>query len=241
MTTPRRAWTGPELEQLRRRYADEPTQRIADSLGRSARSLYYKANALGLYKSAAYLEQVGQDLARAGASVSKLTRFKPGDRPWNAGTKGQGLTGLHPNTVRNHFGPGHRPATWLPVGSTRISHDGYLQRKLTDTGYPPRDWVPVHRSVWEAAHGPVPAGHRIVFLGGKPITDEALIVPEALECVTPAEMMRRNSYHRHLPPELARLVQLRGQLQRQIKRATERNGHPATTDEQRTDESTATP
>ena len=38
---------------------------------------------------------------------------------------------------------------------------------------------------WEAAHGPIPPGHRIAFKGGKPVTDEALIVPEALECITP--------------------------------------------------------
>ena len=56
---------------------------------------------------------------------------------------------------------------------------------LSDTGYAPRDWVSVQRLVWEAAHGPIPPGHRIAFKGGKPVTDEALIVPEALECITP--------------------------------------------------------
>ncbi|EMM6737362.1 HNH endonuclease, partial [Pseudomonas aeruginosa] len=38
------------------------------------------------------------------------------------------------------FKKGQKPHTWLPVGSTRISADGYLQRKISDTGYPPRDW-----------------------------------------------------------------------------------------------------
>jgi len=212
---PRRAWTQAEVDIMLREYPHKPTWQVAELLGRPARHLYNKAKNLGLKKSNEFLASPVSGRMRRGDEMGAPWRFKPGHRTWNAGLKG--VTGLHPNTVKNHFGAGNRPHTWVPVGSTRITADGYLQRKITDTGYAPRDWVPVHRLVWEAAHGPVPAGHRIVFKAGKPTTDEALITADALECITPAEAMRRNSVHR-LPKPLAELVQLRGALSRQIRR-----------------------
>lgn len=213
-----RRWTPAELDELRHRYADEATQRIAADIARTPRACYGMADKLGLRKSDAYLAKVVAALAKAGAASGKSSLFTPGNVPWNAGTKGQGVSGRHPNTVKNYFGPGNRPHGWRPVGSTRVSADGYLQRKCSDTGYPPRDWVPVHRIVWEAAHGPVPARHRVTFRAGRIITDEASITPEALECISPAEAMRRNSLHARMPKPLARLVQLRGQITRQINR-----------------------
>ncbi|MCS8378253.1 HNH endonuclease, partial [Pseudomonas aeruginosa] len=57
------------------------------------------------------------------------------------------------------FKKGQKPHTWLPVGSTRISADGYLQRKISDTGYPPRDWKGIHILLWEEHFGPIPTGH----------------------------------------------------------------------------------
>jgi len=47
---------------------------------------------------------------------------------------------------------------YVPIGSLRVSKDGYLERKVTDdpSFVPNRRWVSVHRLVWEAAHGPVP-------------------------------------------------------------------------------------
>jgi hypothetical protein len=34
-----------------------------------------------------------------------------------------------------------------------------------------RNWVAVHRLVWEQAHGPVPPGHIVVFRPGRHTTD----------------------------------------------------------------------
>lgn len=217
---PRRRWTEAELGILRRNYPHFPTEKVAQQLGRTARQLYSKAKNLGLKKTPAYLASAEACRLRRGDQTGAPWRFKPGQVPWNAGKKG--VSGLHPNTVANHFGPGHRPHTWLPVGSTRISRDGYLQRKLTDTGYAPRDWVAVHRTVWEAVHGPIPPGHHVCFKGGKATVDEALIVPEILECVSQAEMMRRNSLH-NLPKPVAELIQLRGALNRKINQMARRD------------------
>jgi hypothetical protein len=212
---PRRTWTDAEVQAMLRDYPHRPTWQLAQELGRPERHLYNKAKNMGLRKTPEYLSSELGGRLRSDSQVGAPWRFKPGHKTWNKGKPGS--SGTHPNTAKNHFGPGNRPHTWVPVGSTRITHDGYLQRKVSDTGYPPRDWVSVQRLVWEAAHGPIPPGHRIAFKGGKPITDEALIVPEALECITPAEAMRRNSRH-NLPKPLSDLIQLRGALNRRINR-----------------------
>ena len=65
--------------------------------------------------------------------------------------------------AETQFKPDTRPHTWKPIGSTRLSREGYLQRKISDTGYPPKDWVGVHILMWQEAHGPLPKGFAVSF------------------------------------------------------------------------------
>jgi hypothetical protein len=107
-------------------------------------------------------------------------------------------------------------AKYKPIGTERIA-DGQLQRKVTDdpSVYPARRWVAVARLVWEAANGPVPAGHAVAFKPGKATTDRARITLDVLELVSRAELMRRNTRHR-FPPELNQLLALKAALTRKI-------------------------
>lgn len=209
------AWTADERAYLVRHYPDVSTQRIADALDRDITHVYSQAYRLGLRKSEAFLASALSGRIQRTGLLGRPSQFQRGQEPWNKGRSG--CTGTHPNTVANHFKPGSKPHTWLPVGSHRINTDGYLQIKVTDTGYPPRDWVPMHRLVWEAANGPLPPDSVVRFLPGRRSTDPAQITADALECITRRENMRRNSLHR-MPKELAELVQLRGVLTRQINR-----------------------
>ncbi len=54
------------------------------------------------------------------------------------------------------FKKGQVGTRFMPIGSERINADGYLDRKVSATGYPPRDWVAVHRLLWIEHHGPIP-------------------------------------------------------------------------------------
>lgn len=202
-----RPWTRAELEQLRERYPHEDTAALAKRLGRTRASVTQQALAHGLRKSPGHLASL-----RA-ARITKLVASGEAHR--------FGATNWTPTDRMRatQFKPGNRPGNWLPVGALRINSDGYLDRKITDTGYPLRDWKGVHRLVWEAAHGSIPPGHVVTFRPGRRTTDPTLITPDALELVTHAELMRRNSVHR-LPPELVSLVQLRGRLVRQINKHT---------------------
>jgi hypothetical protein len=102
---------------------------------------------------------------------------------------------------------------YKPIGTERISKDGYLERKINDELPPQRRWRAVHLVVWEAAHGPLPKGHVIVFKNG----NKRDIRLENLECISRAALMVRNSVH-NLPKPLAQAVQLLGALRRKINR-----------------------
>ena len=78
-----------------------------------------------------------------------------------------------------------------------------------------RRWRAVHILLWEAAHGPLPKGHAIVFKDG----DKRHIELDNLQLVTRAELMSRNTMHNY-GPEIARVIQLKGAITRQINRRT---------------------
>jgi hypothetical protein len=113
------------------------------------------------------------------------TQFRPGNRPWNAGT--QGLKGPSATSFR----PGNVPANRQPLGYIRAGHDGVLEIKVAQpnpyTGSPTR-FVAMHRHLWEQANGPVPAGHVITFRDG----DHAHTDLDNLDCVPRATLARLN-------------------------------------------------
>lgn len=220
----KRKWTDAEIGALTRLYPDTPTKDIAKQLDKTDQQVYSKAAALGLKKSAAYLAGPHACRLRRGDSVGSGTRFKPGLTPWNKGQP-------HPprgRSAETQFKKGEMSGAaqhnYVPIGSTRITRDGALERKVTDdpTLYPAKRWAPVTRLVWEAAHGPVPDKHVVRFLPGLQTVIEAEITPGKLECISLAENMRRNSYHNY-PPEIAKAIQLRGALNRKINNVEKQN------------------
>ena len=197
-------WLETDLEALRTLYPNTNNVELGALLGRTVRAISVQAVKLGLRKSKPFMDQ-------------HPTRFKPGLVPWNKGAE------YHPGgrCAETQFKPGQRPHTWVPIGSHRLDKTGTLQRKVSDDpGGPHKRWRSVHELVWVEHHGPVPKGHVVVFRPGRKQTDPALITIDCIECVSRAELMRRNSAWTTLPPELARLVQLRGALNRQINRIT---------------------
>ncbi|MEQ5770035.1 HNH endonuclease [Halomonas sp. H33-56] len=187
-------WSESDRQLLRELYPNEGNATLGKIFGRNPRSVGQKARAMGLSKSAEHMA--------AGPG-----QFRTGQAAWNKGIKGLDFGGH-----ATRFKAGRRPETWAPIGSEREC-DGYLQRKVTDTGYTPRDWRPVHHLVWEEHTGrQVPEGHALVFRDG----NRRNFTPDNLELITRAELMRRNSYHTNLPPELAQIVQLRGAITRKV-------------------------
>lgn len=210
----RKHWSPDEIARLRDLYPILPTADVAMALGRNTRSVYNGATQYGVTKSAEYLKSDNAKRIQRGCTDPRMmrTRFPAGHTPWNAGQKGWRAGGRSKET---RFAPGHRPHTWLPIGSERVTDDGTLQRKVSDTGDTRKDWRAVHALLWERAHGQIPPGHIAVLKN----RDKRDIRIENVEVISRAENMRRNSYHRY-PKEIALAIQLRGALNRQINKHT---------------------
>lgn len=212
---PRKFWTEAETDLLRKLFPFYTSLAIARTMGRTEGAISGQARKLGLKKSDEHLQANGgrwnPDHPKAVAN-----RFQKGLVPWNKGK--HIVTGGR--SAETRFKPGTKPGNWMPVGSERVTHDGYLQRKLTDTGYPPRDWVAVHHIVWKEAGREIPKGYRLVFKDGNKLN----VTLDNLELVSIADLMRRNTIH-NLPPEVREVIHLRGALVRKINRHERTQGH----------------
>lgn len=116
-------------------------------------------------------------------------RFEPGQKPWSAGTRGI----LKRN--KGSFRKGDMPANIKPLGSERISKDGYIEIKVNEpnphTGAPTR-YRFKHQVVWKGEYGPIPAGHIVAFRDGNKLNCD----PDNLLLLTKAQnlYLNRNGY-----------------------------------------------
>lgn len=220
----RKYWTQAEEEILCDLYPDLPCVDIAALLDRRPGSVYQAAARLGLQKSDYFkASDMSGRVARGRQHPSMIaSRFQPGLVPWN---KGSNFT-AGGRSVETRFKKGQMSGAaqhnYVPIGTLRISKDGYLERKVTDDQslVPARRWQFVHRLVWEASHGPIPAGHMVVFKKGQFTNKVELLTADRLECISRAENAHRNSIWRK-DPELAKLYQLKGAINRQVNRIKE--------------------
>lgn len=208
----RAPWTAHQLSEVARLYATTRTADLAAQLGVSVGSVYNQAARMGLKKEVNLIADMARQALLSRPDHPMLgTRFKPGMVPWNSGMKGLQIGG-----TETRFKPGNKPHTWLPVGTLRVNQDGMLERKYSDDpGGPHKRWRTVARLVWEAAHGPMPAGHAVVFKPGRASTRVEDITLDAVECITRAELMRRNTLHR-FGAEVVQTIRMRARLVRAI-------------------------
>lgn len=95
---------------------------------------------------------------RMGWKTGRSGRFEKQSVPHN---KGKPMA-YHPNSAATRFKPGERRGVairlYKPIGTERLSKNGYHERKVHD-GLPLQSrWRAVHLINWEAVNGPIPAG-----------------------------------------------------------------------------------
>lgn len=213
MNKPRHRWTLEEEAVLRDEYADTLTRDLADRLGIEEELVYRKAYRLGLKKSEAFHAGPDSGRLKPGTSKGASGRFQKGFKPWNTGKKGIDVGG---RSAETRFRQGHKPKTWVPVGTEIVDSDGYRKRKVRDDapkGRAYQNWKFVHVLLWEESNGPVPKGHAVVFTNGK--RDDVRI--DNLELVSRGELMRRNTIHNY-PAPLKDAIRASASLRRNIKK-----------------------
>jgi hypothetical protein len=225
-------WTRAEDAVLRRRYPDEQAATIARDFGFRVSQVHQRAATLGLHKSEAFKASDRSGRIVRGRTDPRMvaTQFPKGHVPANKGLRRPGWAPgrMRETQFKKGCMAGAARAKYKPIGTDRICRDGYLERKVTDAGDTnrarQRRWVAVHRLVWEKAHGRIPRGRIVVFKPGMHTTDAKAITTDRLECITRIENMQRNSYHNRYPKEVARLIQLKGELNRMIIRRERQRG-----------------
>lgn len=101
------------------------------------------------------ISQVNSYIGNHHLNTGRTGRFQKGQVPPNKGKKGVCAAGCE----KTWFPKGNIPKNYRPIGSERISKDGYIEVKVAD----PNKWKLKHRIVWEKVNGPIPKGYIIIF------------------------------------------------------------------------------
>ena len=89
--------------------------------------------------------------------------FPKGHIPWNKGMKGWHAPGCE----KGWFKKGQKPKNTMPVGSKRITRDGYIEIKVSGTAKKGCErWKSKHSILWEKANGKIPKGSVVIFADG---------------------------------------------------------------------------
>ena len=97
---------------------------------------------------------IGNNKMRTGT----LGQFKKGQISHNKGKKGICPAG----SEKGWFQKGHIPKNYRPLGSERVTKDGYIEIKVSETNR----WKLKHRIIWETENGEIPKGYNLIFLDG---------------------------------------------------------------------------
>ncbi|TPM42056.1 HNH endonuclease [Mesorhizobium sp. B2-3-4] len=165
---------------------------------------------------------------RMGWKTGRTGCFVKGHAPLNKGKScPPGKGGNHPNARATQFRTGHGRSgiavdLYKPVGTERLSKDGYREVKIHD-GMPLQSrWRGVHLVEWERLNGPVPKGCALKCLdGNRKNTD-----PSNWEAVPRGLLPRLNGKSRrdydHAPAELRPTIMAIAKLEHRAARAGRR-------------------
>ncbi len=191
---------GDRLIVRRRLYTEEQVQFIRENYtGRSVAEMTKLFNKH--FKTTRTRQQTKTLIAKRGGGITsgRTGYFHAGHRPWNYGTKGQGLTGANSKS----FKKGNVPPNRKPLWSERVCpKDGFILMKVPErnpyTGAPTR-YKQKQVYIWEQEHGPVPKGMVVAFIDG----DKSNCEPENLMLISRAELLALNQHgYKDMPDEL---------------------------------------
>lgn len=120
---------------------------------------------------------------RNGWLTGRTGRFEKGQAPRNQDYLPKMIEAGKATRFKKGCRSGRANALYQPIGTERISREGYRERKINDDMPFYRRWRAVHLIEWEALYGPLPEGECLKNLSGdKTNTDPTnyVAVPRAL-------------------------------------------------------------
>lgn len=200
---------------MRDNYANKSNTELAKALKRTVDSIAHKARELHLSKPPHKGKWSDQDLAYLKENYA--TKLNPElskklKRDIRSISNKAFSLGLHKNLQKEERENKRYTRQWCTIGSERLTTNGYLRRKVSDTGNFNRDWRKVHVIIWEETHGPVPDGFCLAFKDGNKQNVEL----QNLELISKKEMMKRNTINQY-PEEVREVIKIANQLKQAIK------------------------
>lgn len=189
-----RKFTKKEDRFLEENYIKIPTKRMGKMLGRAESVARQRLKVLGLVVPPEIVSKFKQE-----------SYFKKGNISHNKGKKMPKR--VYEKIKGSMFKKGHASHNKLPLGSQRVTKDGYLEIKTRE----PNKWEAYHRLMWEETFGQIPKDGVIRFV----TNDKMNVHPFNLELINRSKNMKLNSYHNY-PKEIQLVIQLQGALTRQI-------------------------
>ena len=71
-------------------------------------------------------------------------------------------------TKKTRFKKGNKPKNYRPVGSERITKDGYIEVKVAD----PNKWETKNKIIYKQYFGDIPKGHKVIYADGNKLNND---------------------------------------------------------------------
>lgn len=71
-------------------------------------------------------------------------------------------------TKATRFKKGNNPKNYRPVGSERITKDGYIEVKVAD----PNKWETKNKIIYKQYYGDIPKGHKVIYADGNKLNND---------------------------------------------------------------------
>ena len=71
-------------------------------------------------------------------------------------------------TKKTRFKKGNKPKNYRPIGSERITKDGYIEVKVAD----PNKWETKNKIIYKQYFGDIPKGHKVIYADGNKLNND---------------------------------------------------------------------
>lgn len=169
-----RLFTKSQMLYIAEKYQLHNAERVAELLNKTCKGSFTT-------------NQIKSFVKNHGINCSRTGHFEKGHSPWNEGTKGV----MQPNS--GNFPKGHVPINHRPVGSERLTKDGYRAVKIAE----PNKWELLQRHNWAKVHGNKNMPDNLRFKDGNRLNCEI----DNLEPVSNSEHIRLTQLGYNAMPE----------------------------------------